>query len=169
MRTKWLVAIIAGLAAVLLGGCNGGGSGNDDISRIKGRYREMQKGLEAKDIQRAMSVWSYDYLDNGVTFDDIKNGIANLFLDFNNIHEELDFHDIRVFGNTATVSWTETLTATDAYTGQVNQAVTDYNDIWRYEYGDWFLYGNQSASAPGVRKEARYSGQRLRAAPVKMK
>lgn len=169
MRAKTIGLALIGLAAaVLMAGCNGGGS-DSDLSRIKGQYREMQKGLDNKDIQRFMSVFSYNYLDNGYTYDDVKNDIANVFIDFNDIDEEQDFQDISIRGDFAYVTWTETLTATDAHTGEVKQAVTSFDDTLHWEHGNWFIYGNQRSSAAGIRGPFRYGGQRLRQAPAKVK
>ncbi|HEY3413609.1 MAG TPA: hypothetical protein VGM51_11230 [Armatimonadota bacterium] len=167
MKSKLLLLAAMGVMAVLVAGCGGGGGGDTDVSRIKGRYRELQKGIENKDIQRAMSVYSYSYLDYGYTYDDVKNGFANLFIDWNNIQEDQVFHDIRVAGNMAYVNWTETLTATDANTGQVSQSVQTYDDVLHWENGDWYLYGNQQSAAPAAKRALRYSGQRLREAPAK--
>lgn len=169
MRAKIIGLALIGIAgALLVGGCNGGG-GDSDLSRIKGQYREMQKGLENKDIQRVMSVFSLNYLDSGLTYDDVKNGIANLFIDFNDISEQQDFQDISIRGDYAYVNWTETLTATDAHTGQVKESVTSFSDTLHWEHGDWYIYGNQRSSAAALKPLPRYSGQRLREAPAKAK
>jgi ketosteroid isomerase-like protein len=169
MRAKTIGWALVGLAAtVLLAGCSGGG-GDSDLSRIKGQYRELRKGLENKDIQRVMSVYSAYYLDSGYTYDDVKNDTANLFIDFNDISEDQDFHDISIRGDYAYVTWTETLTGTDAQTGVVRQSVTDFSDILHWEHGNWYIYGNQQAATVGVRAPSRYSPKRLRMAPAKMK
>lgn len=166
MKSRIVLMAALGVIAVLVAGCGGGG-GNSDVSSIKGRYRELQKGLQNKDIQRVMSVYSYNFLDNGFTFDDIKNGTANLFIDFNDIQEDQSFRDISISGNFAYVTWTETLTGLEVSTGQVKQSVTTYDDVLHWENGDWYIYGNQKSSAPGAKRVPRYSGQRLHEAPVK--
>lgn len=166
MKSKLLLLAAMGAMAVLVAGCGGGGGGSDS-SNIKGRYREIQKGLENKDIQRVMSVYSFNFLDNGYYFDDIKNGIANLFIDFNNIQEDQSFRDISIQGNFAYVTWTETITGLEVSTGLIKQTVTTFDDVLHWEHGDWYLYGNQKSAAPGVKKTLRYSGQRMREAPVK--
>jgi hypothetical protein len=170
MKPKLMVILLAGLAVGILAGCSGGGGGGEsDVSRIKGRYRELQKGLENKDIQRVMSVYSRNYFDGGVTYNDVATDIAKLFIDYNDITEDQSFSDITVSGNYAYVTWTETFHAYDVQLQARTTWSLRWNDILHWENGNWFIYGDQKNASPVAPRLSHYNAKRLRDAAAQQK
>jgi len=163
MRFRMLLGLALLLAGLGMTGC-GGGSGNSDESRLRGRYSEWSRAIESERVDQYMLLFSPDYLDEGYDYVDVRNFAAALFDQYDVVDVWYEDLDIRVTGNTASVWGTEYIDAYDTYNGNApERLITDFNDIWRYEAGDWYLYGNQRNVTTLTRAPFRHSVDAFRA------
>ena len=159
MRFHLNLAALALAAASLLAGCGGGGSGsgNSDESRIRARYTQLERGIEGEDIARVMDVFSRNYLNSGYTstgrpftdrYEDIEFLFRDMFGRYNNINEHFNVESIQFDGDFAYVRFCERFTAFDtAVQRNFESDEISSTETWHYEFGDWFIYGNQRTSA----------------------
>jgi hypothetical protein len=163
MKTRVLLGILLALSALALAGC-GGGSGNSDESRIRGRYRQYEQAVEDERIDNYMLLFSPDYLDNGQDYVDVRNSVSGFFDQLDIVNAEEQIHDIRINGDLASVFGTEIVDGYDTFNhNEPVRLVTDFNDIWIYESGNWYLYGNQRSTTTAVKVPFRHSKERIRA------
>lgn len=104
--------------------------------------------MEAERIDRYMLIFSPNYLDNGWTYSDVRIVAAETFDQYEIEAVRYRFHDIRISGNYASVWLTEEIDVIDTFDyNRPKILITEAEDIWRYEAGKWYLYGNQQSGA----------------------
>jgi len=155
---KGMLVLFAG--TILLAGC-GGSSSTSDESRLRGRYRELERYVERRDLA-VMELYDTDYLDSGWTYVDIRNSFAGFYDRYRNIDEHFTITDIRVNGNFADVYFTEWFEADDTFDGgrRVQSYEEEFVAVWKYEYGDWYQYGNQRAEERSAVKPRLFNRER---------
>jgi hypothetical protein len=136
------------LAVALTAGCSS--TGNTDTysaSGVRAAYRELERLTEARDMA-VMDLYHPDYLDNGWTFIDVQDDFVQFFRDYRDIDEHFNILDISLVNGLAYVTFENWFQARGAYDGVLYVSdVETYGAVWKYEYGDWYLYGNQRSSA----------------------
>lgn len=166
MKMRALLGVLLMLAGFALAGC--GGSGTSDESRIRGRYSEWAQAMENERVDHYMLLFSPSYLDNGYDYVEVRIFAAELFDQYEIESVRHQFQSVRVTGNFADVWGTEIIDALDTFDGnRPVRITTDFNDIWRYEAGGWYLYGNQRTNVMAQPAPFRHSqeGFRANAAP----
>jgi hypothetical protein len=164
-----LAGLLVAAGAATLAGCSSGG-GNSDESRIRSRYSQLSGAVERESIGDVMAVFSPNFLDDGYNYVDFRNSFAETFDMLDDISDVYDIHDIRVTGNFATADVSEHLEGNNVFKPGAPREYSDldYTDIWHYEAGGWYLYGNQQSGTTGARKALRYGPERMKnALPVK--
>ena len=159
-----LVPALAVLTIVIMGGC--GSSSNRQADRIERLYRYMVSTIENEDINGVMSLYSPGFLENGYNKTDVRNNFLGFFDTYYDIDENITVRDIEISGNFAAVEISEWWQARDqnGTLWYVDPAI--FVDYWRYEDGDWYLYGNQEYDISLKQaKPLRYGAGR----PVKVK
>ena len=165
MKLRYLlVPALVVLTTVMMGGC--GSSSNREADRVERLYRYFVSTVENEDINGLMSLYSPGFLENGYNKTYVRNNFLYFFDTYYDIDENITVRDIEISGNFAAVEISEWWQARDqnGTLWYVDPAV--FVDYWRYEDGDWYLYGNQEYGISLKQaKPLRYSAGR----PVKVK
>ncbi|HOC31618.1 MAG: nuclear transport factor 2 family protein [Armatimonadetes bacterium] len=159
-----LVPALAVLTTLMMSGC--GSSTNREADRIERLYRYMVSTIENEDINGVMSLYSPGFLENGYNKTDVRNIYLDFFAAYHNIDENITVRDIDISGNYAAVEIREWWQARDQNGTLVYVDPAIFVDYWKYENGDWYLYGNQEYDISLKQaKPLRYGAGR----PVKVK
>ena len=168
MKFRALLMFALLLSVGGLFGCSGSGSGSSDESRLRSRYTQWERAIEAERVDSYMLLFSPDYLDEGYDYVDVRNFAAALFDQYDIVDAWYEDLDIRVSGNTASVWGTEIIDGYDTYNfDSPERLITEFHDIWRYEAGNWYLYGNQRDITTLSKAPFRHSVEAFRARAVK--
>lgn len=161
------VFLTIALLAIVAGAVGCGGSNNSDTSRIRGRYRQWARAILNERVDQYMFLFSPSYLDNGYAYVDVRNFAAGLFdqYDITDVQYRLD--DIRVYGRFASATGVEVIDAYDTFDyNRLVRLTTQFEDIWIYEGGNWYLYGNQVDLLSTGKAPFRHSVEAFRARGV---
>ncbi len=156
MQVRALLGILLVFAGFALAGCSG--SGTSDESQVRGRYSEWARAMENERVDHYMLIFSPNYLDNGYDYVEVRIFAAELFDQYEIQDVSHQFQTVQVAGNFADVWGTEIIDALDTFDGnRPVRITTDFNDIWRYESGNWYLYGNQRSNVMAQPAPFRHS------------